>query len=86
MKTVRLSEIQEKWEALSLPVERFQEICSIGNFVDSCEWRWFLAIAASDLCSVSYLSIELHFLVTCIANVLCVVLLFNSIQFINRPM
>ncbi|CAH8294835.1 unnamed protein product, partial [Schistosoma turkestanicum] len=51
MKVLPLSVIEEKWKDLSLPVERFQEICRIGNFVDTCEWRWFLALAASDLCS-----------------------------------
>ncbi|VDQ12088.1 unnamed protein product [Trichobilharzia regenti] len=53
MKIVPLPVVEEKWRDLSLPVERFQEICRIGNFVNSCEWRWFLAIAASDLCAVS---------------------------------
>ncbi|CAH8551948.1 unnamed protein product [Heterobilharzia americana] len=51
MKTVPLSIVEEKWKDLSLPIERFQEICRIGNFVNFCEWRWFLALAASDLCA-----------------------------------
>ncbi|TNN17637.1 Ropporin-1-like protein isoform 1 [Schistosoma japonicum] len=50
MKIVPLPVIEEKWRDLSLPVERFQEICRIGNFVNACEWRWFLALAASELC------------------------------------
>ncbi|CAH8578881.1 unnamed protein product [Heterobilharzia americana] len=51
MKSVPLSVVEEKWKDLSLPIERFQEICRIGNFVNFCEWRWFLALAASDLCA-----------------------------------
>ncbi|CAH8587830.1 Ropporin-1-like protein [Schistosoma haematobium] len=51
LKIVSLSVIEEKWKDLSLPVERFQEICRIGNFANTCEWRWFLALAASDLCA-----------------------------------
>ncbi|TPP61460.1 ropporin-1 protein isoform X2 [Fasciola gigantica] len=50
MKQVPLPVIEERWKDLSLPVERFQELCRLGNFVGSCEWRKFLALAASDLC------------------------------------
>ncbi|CAH8523993.1 unnamed protein product [Schistosoma turkestanicum] len=51
-----LSVIERKMEGFIVTGERFQEICRIGNFVDTCEWRWFLALAASDLCSVSLLT------------------------------
>ncbi|CAH8592951.1 unnamed protein product [Schistosoma rodhaini] len=65
MKIVSLSVIEEKWKDLSLPVERFQEICRIGNFVNICEWRWFLALAASDLCAVSlFISFHTQFTIT----------------------
>ncbi|CAH8522362.1 unnamed protein product [Dicrocoelium dendriticum] len=50
LKVVPLSLIEERWKDLSLPIERFQELCRIGNFVGSCEWKHFLALAASDLC------------------------------------
>lgn len=58
LKIVSLSVIEEKWKDLSLPVERFQEICRIGNFANICEWRWFLALAASDLCAVSLFTLS----------------------------
>ncbi|KAA3672387.1 uncharacterized protein DEA37_0004100 [Paragonimus westermani] len=51
LKIMPLTVIEEKWKELSLPVERFQELCRIGNFVGSCEWKYFLALAASDLCA-----------------------------------
>ncbi|CAL8098647.1 unnamed protein product [Calicophoron daubneyi] len=50
-KVLPLEKIEEKWKELSLPMERFQDLCRVGNFVGSCEWRNFLALAASDLCS-----------------------------------
>ncbi|GAA55756.1 ropporin-1-like protein [Clonorchis sinensis] len=51
LKTIPVTLIEEKWKDLSLPMERFQELCRIGNFVGTCEWRHFLAVAASDLCA-----------------------------------
>ncbi|OON14724.1 Ropporin-1-like family protein [Opisthorchis viverrini] len=51
LKTIPVTLIEEKWKDLSLPIDRFQELCRIGNFVGTCEWRHFLAIAASDLCA-----------------------------------
>lgn len=53
MRQVPISTIEERWKDLSLPIERFQELCRLGNFVGVCEWKHFLALAASDLCKVS---------------------------------
>jgi hypothetical protein len=41
--------IEEKWRALSLPIERFQELVRIGSFSGEVEWLKFFAAAASTL-------------------------------------
>ncbi|KAL5109906.1 Ropporin-1-like protein [Taenia crassiceps] len=46
---VNICKIEEKWLALALPLERFQEIWRIGNFGDDARWLHFFAIAATQV-------------------------------------
>lgn len=41
--------IEEKWKALDLPKEQFDELLKIGDLHGSFEWEKFLALAASAL-------------------------------------
>lgn len=49
---VELSLIESKWKELSLPIEQFQEICRVGNFMGEIEWIFFHAICCSQLSKV----------------------------------
>ncbi len=48
-----LNVIEEKWNAIALPVERFQEMVRIGSFAGEVEWLKFLSVAACTLCMLS---------------------------------
>lgn len=45
--------IEEKWKALDLPKEQFDELLKIGDLHGSFEWEKFLALAASALAEVN---------------------------------
>ncbi|XP_069762976.1 ropporin-1-like protein isoform X2 [Narcine bancroftii] len=42
-------ELVEKWEDLSLPIQRLRNILQLGSFGHEIEWMKFMALACSDL-------------------------------------
>ena len=52
-KVVPLELIEQKWRALSLPQERFDDLTRIGSFAGETEWLKLFALAATTLNDVS---------------------------------
>lgn len=52
-KILPLELIQEKWRALALPQEKFDDLVRIGSFGGETEWLKIFALAASTLNDVS---------------------------------